>query len=69
MAKSKVKKLMGQPPKGADALKSNIVVRVKESDKKRLDRSAKAIGTKPTALAREFILDGLDRVEKRRSRD
>ena len=65
MIKRKVKKRMGQPPKGKDALRANIIVRVKDSDKKRLDRDAKALGKKPTALAREFILTGLDRTERK----
>ena len=67
MAKRKVKKRMGQPPKGANALRTNIVTRVKVPDKMRLDREARAQDNKkPSALARELILDGLAKLEKKR---
>ena len=68
MAKGKGKR-MGQPPKGEEALRADITTRLKRADRKRLNQEAKAQeNKKPSTLARELILEGLNRAERKRKR-
>lgn len=60
------KKRMGQPPKGAEALGAEINIRVKKTDKQRGIKEAKGQGKSLAKLVREFFLDGLARLDRKR---
>ena len=57
----------GQPPKGEKALKADINVRLRGKDRERLDQAAKRSGVGPATKARDYILEGLEREERKGS--
>jgi hypothetical protein len=61
-----MEKKPGRPLTGDAALEDGIKVRLTKGDRWKLDTAAASENTGPVELARRFILDGLNRLTRRK---